>query len=187
MKTPLRNAPINFHCPHRFRERMAKVLAQQLADAIDLQIQLTHAQWNIRGPQFLALHLFFDQLASVAGETVGEIARRLGELGERSPHVLQVAVTQSRLPVYPSRDGSDELHIAVAARVLESFSASAGEAARKAFDLQDFGSTGILARAGQTTDKLHGMILLYLKRRQQATGMNDSAQIGIAEEEGKAA
>jgi len=39
------------------------VLANQgLADAVDLQMQLKQAHWNVKGPHFIGLHELFDQI-----------------------------------------------------------------------------------------------------------------------------
>src|SRR6266850_774686 len=33
-----------------------------LADAVDLQLHCKHAHWNVKGPNFIALHQLFDQV-----------------------------------------------------------------------------------------------------------------------------
>ena len=38
-----------------------------LADTIDLYSQTKQAHWNVKGPQFFALHELFDQLAAPTG------------------------------------------------------------------------------------------------------------------------
>src|SRR5690242_19933523 len=45
------------------RTRMAELLNALLADAIDLGAQAKQAHWNVKGPNFIALHELFDQVA----------------------------------------------------------------------------------------------------------------------------
>jgi starvation-inducible DNA-binding protein len=50
--------------PAPVRKRVAEILNARLADAIDLALQAKQAHWNVKGPQFIALHELFDQAAS---------------------------------------------------------------------------------------------------------------------------
>jgi starvation-inducible DNA-binding protein len=45
------------------RARSIAVLNATLASAIDLERQAKQAHWNVRGPNFIALHELFDKLA----------------------------------------------------------------------------------------------------------------------------
>jgi DNA-binding CsgD family transcriptional regulator len=47
----------------RMRERMVLLLNQQLADGLDLGLQLKHAHWNVKGPLLASLHELCDVLA----------------------------------------------------------------------------------------------------------------------------
>src|SRR6185369_13249947 len=94
--------------PDAIRARMVNLLNQQLAEAIDLQLQSRQAQWNVCGPQFLSLHLFYDQIAKVVGEAAAEIAGRIGQLGGRSLVTRRVVMETSRLPEYPLRLSTSE-------------------------------------------------------------------------------
>ncbi len=45
------------------REPVIKNLNQHLATLIDLKLQAKQAHWNVKGPQFIALHELFDKVA----------------------------------------------------------------------------------------------------------------------------
>ena len=68
------------------RGKMAALLNQQLADTFDLYSQIKQAHWNVKGPQFIALHELFDKLAEGVLEHVhlyvGDNVRLLGGLPE---------------------------------------------------------------------------------------------------------
>jgi starvation-inducible DNA-binding protein len=44
------------------RARVIDLLNARLADAIDLQTQTKQARWNVKGPNFIALHELFDKI-----------------------------------------------------------------------------------------------------------------------------
>ncbi len=46
--------------PEEARKAMLGLLNQQLADATDLACQAKQAHWNVKGPNFVALHELFD-------------------------------------------------------------------------------------------------------------------------------
>src|SRR4051812_44250947 len=63
------------------RVKVIGLLNDRLADAIDLQTQTKQAHWNVKGPNFIALHQLFDKISEDAGENVDEIAERVVQLG----------------------------------------------------------------------------------------------------------
>src|SRR2546421_6739246 len=48
--------PTLYDIPESTRGQVIDLLNQRLADAIDLQLQTKQAHWNVKGPQFIALH-----------------------------------------------------------------------------------------------------------------------------------
>ena len=42
--------------PANTRTKVIELLNARLADAIDLGAQTKHAHWNVKGPNFIALH-----------------------------------------------------------------------------------------------------------------------------------
>ncbi len=67
--------------PADLRQTMTVLLNRQLADAIDLGLQLKHAHWNVKGPQFIALHELFDKIAEDAEGESGDAVEDLVEAG----------------------------------------------------------------------------------------------------------
>lgn len=106
--------------PEDVRVQMAKLLNQRLADSIDLYTQAKQAHWNVKGPQFIALHELFDKVASAVQEGVDEIAERAVALGGTADGTVQSVVKHSSLEPYPveATAGTDhvrQLSAAVAA------------------------------------------------------------------------
>src|SRR5258706_8909015 len=60
--------------PKNAREELNTLMNQRLADAVDLQMQLKQAHWNMKGPSFIGLHKLFDKIAEEAESYVDMIA-----------------------------------------------------------------------------------------------------------------
>ena len=60
--------------PAQLREKMIVLLNARLADSIDLQTQCKQAHWNVKGPDFIALHELFDKVNEEVEEYVDLIA-----------------------------------------------------------------------------------------------------------------
>jgi starvation-inducible DNA-binding protein len=54
---------------------------QRLADAVDIQMQMRQAHWNVRGPHFISLHELFEQIDEVVESYVDLIVERIVQLG----------------------------------------------------------------------------------------------------------
>src|SRR6266702_7859121 len=63
------------------REKAVELLNARLADCIDLQTQVKHAHWNVKGQDFIALHKLFDEINEAVEEYVDDIAERAVQLG----------------------------------------------------------------------------------------------------------
>ena len=63
------------------REELVQLLNARLADTFDLYSQLKQAHWNVKGSDFIQLHLLYDQVAEGVLEYVDMIAERATALG----------------------------------------------------------------------------------------------------------
>lgn len=97
--------------PESNRKELIAVLNVSLASAADLYLQLKQAHWNIKGPQFIALHKLFDEVAAQAEEQVDIIAERITALGGTALGTSQAIVKDSLLEVYPTNIFSEKDHL----------------------------------------------------------------------------
>src|SRR3569833_3301583 len=67
--------------PASVRTSIVNLLNSRLADAIDLGTQAKQAHWNVKGPNFIALHELFDQVAEHIEDHVDTLAERITALG----------------------------------------------------------------------------------------------------------
>jgi len=87
--------------PEKDRVEIIAMLNKSLASTADLFAQLKQAHWNIKGPQFIALHKLLDEIAERAEEQVDIIAERIMSLGGTALGTLQEAVKNTQLRTYP--------------------------------------------------------------------------------------
>jgi starvation-inducible DNA-binding protein len=87
---------------HEVRTRAIALLTQHLADTFDLMSQTKFAHWNVKGPNFIALHKLFDELAETLEGHVDEIAERTTALGGVATGTARQAAATSRVPEFPS-------------------------------------------------------------------------------------
>ena len=110
-----------------------KLLNARLADAIDLALLTKQAHWNIKGPNFIALHEMFDGLRTEVDGHVDTMAERVVQLGGTALGTTQVVAKASTLAPYPTGITSTRDHLDA---LIERY-ASVANATRAAIDTAD--------------------------------------------------
>jgi starvation-inducible DNA-binding protein len=87
--------------PQDVREKVIAILNQRLADSLDLSSQAKQAHWNVRGPNFIALHELFDSVFAELVLHVDTIAERITALGGVPEGTVRMAAEKTSLPKYP--------------------------------------------------------------------------------------
>lgn len=87
--------------PEKVRIEVIRLLNHSLASTTDLYAQLKQAHWNVKGPEFIALHKLFDDIAEELEEHVDTIAERITALGGTALGTLDEAVKNTALAEYP--------------------------------------------------------------------------------------
>ena len=87
--------------PAATRAEIVGLLNQRLADAIDLQTMCKQAHWNVKGPQFIALHKLFDDVNEAVAEYVDLIAERIVQLGGVAEGTVRAGAERTALAEYP--------------------------------------------------------------------------------------
>src|SRR6202035_4857838 len=119
--------------PAGTRTRSIELLNARLADAIDLQTQTKHAHWNVKGPNFIALHELFDKINEDVEDYVDDIAERAVQLGGVAEGTARMVAKRSSLAEYPANAADGRSHVEALSSALAAF----GKAARKAIGEAD--------------------------------------------------
>jgi starvation-inducible DNA-binding protein len=140
--------------PEARRVAVVALLNAQLADVIDLGLQAKQAHWNVKGPQFAALHALFDEVADELGGFADELAERAVQLGGVARGTLQTLANDSRLEAYPAEalDGAD--HVWASSAALSAFARTSREAIRAAEKAGDAGTVDVFTGVSRGVDKL---------------------------------
>ena len=132
------------HLPEDARIALSETLNARLADGLDLHSQIKVAHWNIKGPQFAALHPLFETFAvSLAGHN-DDIAERAVTLGGRAYGTAHHVAKSSRLPEYPQETSRDLEHVRLLAERIEAYLAGVRESRGAAEKLADTDTVDLL-------------------------------------------
>lgn len=97
--------------PETNRHDLVVILNISLASTADLYLQLKQAHWNIKGPQFIALHKLLDDIAEEVEGQVDIIAERITSLGGTALGTSQAIVEYSQLRLYPTNIFAEKDHL----------------------------------------------------------------------------
>lgn len=119
--------------PDNTRKAMIATLNARLVDAIDLRLAIKQAHWNVKGPNFIALHELFDQIQARIDTNVDDIAERAVALGGNAHGTIQTVIGGTKLDAYPTDLNDQKAHVAAVADRLAAF----GKLVREAIDAAD--------------------------------------------------
>src|SRR6516225_3327054 len=109
--------------PEGTRAKAVELLNARLADCTDLQTQTKQAHWNVKGPQFIALHELFDKVNEDVEDYVDEIAERVVQLGGVAEGTTRMAAKRSSLAEYPAIAVDGRSHVEALSSALAAFGA----------------------------------------------------------------
>jgi starvation-inducible DNA-binding protein len=109
------------HLPEDVRSRIAETLNARLADGLDLHSQIKVAHWNIKGPQFAALHPLFETFAVGLAMHNDAVAERAVTLGGKAYGTARHVAKTSKLPDYPQETTRDMEHVRLLADRIEAY------------------------------------------------------------------
>src|SRR5258708_31661333 len=140
--------------PQQLRLKLHVLANQGLADAVDLQMQMKQAHWNVKGPHFIGLHELFDQIDEAVESYVDLIAERIVQLGGIAEGTVRVAAARSRLEEYPLAIADGHAHVEAVSRALSAFGHEARNTIDQADELNYADTADIFTQISRGIDKL---------------------------------
>lgn len=135
------------------RTEMITLMNQRLADAVDLQMQMKQAHWNVKGPSFIGLHELFDKVDEAVESYVDMIAERIVQLGGVAEGTVRVSAARSRLAEYPLAIAEGMSHVEAVARALSTFGQAARSTINEAGELDDADTADLFTEISRGVDK----------------------------------
>ena len=130
-----------------------EILQARLADSIDLGLVTKQAHWNLKGPQFIGVHLMLDTFRAEQDEWTDMMAERITQLGGTAKGTTQEVTKQTTLKPYPTDIYAVPDHINA---LIERYSACANAIRQNIDDTDDAGdadTADILTEVSRGLDK----------------------------------
>ena len=128
-----------------------EILQARLADSIDLGLVTKQAHWNLKGPQFIGVHLMLDKFRAEQDEWSDMMAERITMLGGTARGTVQEVANGTALKPYPTDIYAIADHIAA---LIERYAACAN-AVRK--NIEDTDEAGDMDTADLLTEVSRGL------------------------------
>jgi len=135
------------------RQSVVELLNARLADVIDLELQAKQAHWNVKGPQFIALHKLFDEVADAVEAGYDEIAERAVMLGGVAVGTAQAVVERTTLAPYPVEAQDWKNHVDCVSTALAKFGTALRQAIEDADELEDAVTADLFTEVAHEVDK----------------------------------
>jgi starvation-inducible DNA-binding protein len=140
-----------------------EVLNARLADGIDLALLTKQAHWNIKGPQFIALHEMIDGFRTQLDTHVDTMAERVVQLGATALGTTQIVSAATKIAPYPTDIYKSKEHLEA---LVERY-ATAAKLVREAIDQTeeagDADTSDIFTAYSRTLDKALWFIEAHLQ------------------------
>jgi starvation-inducible DNA-binding protein len=139
--------------PAEVRARMVELLNGRLADAIDLGTQAKQAHWNVKGPNFIALHELFDQIAEHVEDHIDTLAERVTALGGTAHGTIAAVSRTSSLKPYPQDITEGAQHVDALSSAVADFGAKVRKAVDDSARAGDAGTSDLFTGISRESDK----------------------------------
>jgi starvation-inducible DNA-binding protein len=139
--------------PSSIRTPVVNLLNSRLADAIDLGTQAKQAHWNVKGPNFIALHELFDQVAEHIEDHVDTLAERVTALGGTANGTIAAVSRTSTLAPYPDDISDGVEHVDALSSAVAAFGAKVRKAIDEAARAGDADTSDLFTGISREIDK----------------------------------
>ena len=128
-------------------------LQARMADGIDLALVTKQAHWNLKGPQFIGIHLMLDGFRDELDEWNDMMAERITQLGGTARGTVQEVARETKLPAYPTDIYAIADHIKALIDRYAAFANAVRQNIDETDDAGDVGTSDLLTEVSRGVDK----------------------------------
>jgi starvation-inducible DNA-binding protein len=151
--------------PEKKRSSTVELLSARLADVTDLMLQAKQAHWNVRGPNFFALHELFDKVAEDVEEYVDLVAERIIQLGGFAEGTAVVVAKRTSLKEYPLSLTKGHEHVEYLSTAIAATGKHIRAAINATSEMGDADTADILTEISRGLDKWLWMVEAHLDEK----------------------
>jgi starvation-inducible DNA-binding protein len=139
--------------PSNAKTTSISLLNARLADGIDLALATKQAHWNLKGPQFIAIHEMLDGFRTEQDEWNDEMAERVAQLGGTALGTTQAVGAATKLPPYPTDTYAIADHLAALIDRYADYGNSLRKSIDESADAGDADTADIFTEVSRGIDK----------------------------------
>lgn len=143
-------------------KEIALVLSQLLADESILYLKTRKAHWNVEGPDFHTVHVYFEQLYSELETYIDDVAERIRKIGHYAPATMEEYLQLSHLTEKRVEKNDSMSYISDLLSDHENIIIFIREQINKIDKLEDFGSSDFLTGLMEKHEKTAWMLRAHL-------------------------
>jgi starvation-inducible DNA-binding protein len=149
--------------PSNAKQVSMELLNARLADGIDLALMVKQAHWNLKGPQFIGVHLMLDGFRDQLDDLNDKMAERITQLGGTATGTTQSVGRATSLEPYPIDIYAVKDHLVA---LLDRWGKVAGgvrTAIDETDDAGDMGTADLFTEASRALDKMMWFIEAHVQ------------------------
>ncbi len=128
-------------------------LNARLADGIDLSLITKQAHWNLKGPQFIGIHLMLDGFRTEQDDWTDKMAERITQLGGTARGTAVEVAKTSKLTPYPTDTYAVADHLAALIDRFAAFANAVRENIDETDEAGDAGTADLFTEVSRGIDK----------------------------------
>lgn len=153
----------NIGMSEKTRNAVVKILQPLLADEVSLYVATRGAHWNVVGPNFHALHKFFEEQYEALDDILDEVAERIRSLGGAPESTVGTYAKAKRIDDGAGSANSAKVMIESLLAAHETVIQQLRKDVAIVGDLNDEGTTDFLTGLMEEHEKMAWMLRAHLE------------------------